>query len=142
VDLKQLMRASPFHQWLGVELTRIDADEIEVRLPYRAEFAGEEDGTNIHGGIIATLADITACFAVMSQIDRDVPSIDLHVDYLRMAPIGSDLIAIGRAVKTGRMLGVADVQISTDAGRVIAIGRAKVVTSAPNRETLTGTEGS
>ncbi|MCC6801611.1 MAG: PaaI family thioesterase [Anaerolineae bacterium] len=142
MDLKQLMCESPFHRWLGVELVRVDADEIEVRLPYRAEFAGEEGGTNIHGGIIATLADITACFAIMSQIDRDVPSIDLHVDYLRMAPVGHDLVATGRAVKVGRTLGIADVQISTDEGRVIAIGRAKVVTSAPNRETLTRMEGS
>ncbi len=142
MDLQQLMRASPFHRWLGVELVRIGDDEIEVRLPYREEFAGEEDGTNIHGGIIATLADITACFAVMSQIQRDVPSIDLHVDYLRMAPVGGDLVAIGRAVKVGRTLGVADVEISTIEGRLIAVGRAKVVTSAPNRETLTRTEGS
>jgi uncharacterized protein (TIGR00369 family) len=139
-DLKALMRAPAFHQWLGVELTRIDDGEVEVRLPFRSEFLGEESGTNIHGGIIATLADITACFAMMSSVRHDVPSMDLHVDYVRMAPPG-DLVAIGRTIKAGRTIGVADVEIRSSDGRMIAIARCKTVNNAPARETLTKTGG-
>ncbi len=144
MDLKQLMVASPFHRWLGVQLTKADAESVEVLLPFRPEFQGDDESTHIHGGIIATLADIAACFAVMSAIDRDVPSLDLDIDYLRMVPAPSDLIATARPVKVGRTIGVADVQIHTQDGRLVAIARAKVVTNAPERTVLTQreTEGS
>ncbi len=140
MDLITLMRASPYHQWLGVELTRQEPDEIEIRLPYRAEFSGSDEGTNIHGGIIATLADITACFAIVNKTGSDAPNIDLHLDYLRMAPDKSDLIAVGRAAKVGRTIGVADVEIRTPDGRLIAIARSKVTTNTPGRDTLTKPE--
>jgi uncharacterized protein (TIGR00369 family) len=137
VDLRQLMRMPAYHRWLGVELVRVGHDEVEVRLPYREEFLGDETGTNIHGGIIATLADIAACFAVISTVGRDVPTLDIRVDYLRMAPPGQALIAVARTIKAGRTIGLADVEIRTDGGRVVAVARATFVTSTPGRETLT-----
>jgi uncharacterized protein (TIGR00369 family) len=140
MDLAQLLQAAPYHRWLGVRLTRQDNDGVEIRLPYRPEFSGSDEGINIHGGIIAALADIAACFAVIHKTGNDAPNIDLHVDYLRMAPDGQDLIAIGRAAKLGRTISVADVEIRTDDGRVIAIARSKVTTSAPSRDTLTKKE--
>jgi uncharacterized protein (TIGR00369 family) len=135
------MRASPYHQWLGVELVREQAGEVEVYLPYRDEFAGSADRTNIHGGIISTLADIAACFAMMSSTGYDTPNLDLRVDYLRMARAGTDLVAVAKTVKAGRTIGVADVEIRTPEGRVIAVGRSTLVTSALKRDTLTGNQG-
>lgn len=137
MDLYSSMRASPYHRWLGVELIQEQEGKVEVHLPYREEFLGDEAGTNIHGGIIATLADITACFAMMSSTGNDAPNIDLHVDYLRMAPRGSSLIATGRSVKAGRTIGVADVEVRTEDGRLIAVGRSKLANNAPGRDTLT-----
>lgn len=141
LDLKTMMRASPFHQWLGVELVRADADGVEVRLPFREEFRGDDAGTNIHGGIISTLADITACFAMMNVTDHDAPNIDLSIEYLRMAPGGANLTAVGRVVKAGRTLGVADVEVRTEDGRLVAVGRSKLANSAPSRDTLTKSGG-
>ncbi|WP_343421526.1 PaaI family thioesterase [Candidatus Flexifilum breve] len=142
MDLSVMMHASPYHRWLGVELTRQESDEIEIRLPYRPEFSGSDEATNIHGGIIATLADITACFAIINKTGSDAPNIDLHLDYLRMAPDRSDLIAVGRAAKVGRTIGVADVEIRTPEGRLVAIARSKVTTTTPGRDTLTKSERS
>jgi uncharacterized protein (TIGR00369 family) len=136
MDLKQLLTQTPFHRWLGVELVRADEHEVEVYLPYREEFNGDDDAPHLHGGIIATLADIAACFAVISASGHDVPSIDLHVDFLRMAPCAS-LTAVGRAIKVGRTIGVADVEVRGEDGRVVAIARAKVATNAPGRDILT-----
>jgi uncharacterized protein (TIGR00369 family) len=135
--LKQMMVASPFHRWLGVELLRAADGEVEVRLPYRPEFSGNDEGTNIHGGVISTLADITACFAIMSATQNDAPNLDLRVDYLRMAPDGSDLIAIGKTIKAGRSIGVADVEIRTPDGRLVAVGRSTMATNVPSRDVLT-----
>lgn len=142
LDFAGLMNESPFHRWLGVTLAQVEPGKVEVRLPYREEFRGDDEATHIHGGIIATLADIAACFAVMSAINRDAPSLDLDVEYLRMVPTGVGLVASAHAVKVGRTIGVADVEIHTEDGRQVAIARAKVVTNALTRETLTQKEGS
>ena len=137
MDLHQLMRMPAYHRWLGVELVRAGDGEVEVRLPYREEFLGDDAGTNIHGGIIAALADIAACFAVISAVGRDVPTLDIRLDYLRLAPPGQALIATASTVKAGRTIGLADVEIRTDSGRVVAVARATFVTGSPGRETLT-----
>jgi uncharacterized protein (TIGR00369 family) len=96
------MRQPAFHRWLGVELVRAADGEVEVRLPYRPEFAGDAQGHNVHGGVIATLADIAGCFAVMSAVGHEVPTLDLRMDYLRMALPGEELRAVARVLKAGR----------------------------------------
>lgn len=137
MNLKEMMQDSPYHRWLGVELISVEAGKVVVRLPFREEFLGSDERTNIHGGIISTLADIAACFAMMSSTGNDAPNLNLHVDYLRMAAPDTDLIATGTSVKTGRSVGVADVEIHTLDGRLIAVGRSTLVTNAPPRDTLT-----
>ena len=138
MDLKTLITQSPYHRWLGVELLEQEPGMVKVRLPYRAEFAGNDEATNIHGGVISALADITVCFAMMSQTGHDAPNVNLSVEYLRMVQTGMTLIATGRVVKAGRTLGVADVEIHTDGGKLIAVGRSTLINTAPNREQLTG----
>lgn len=138
MDLAALMQSSPYHRWLGLELVRASDGEVEVRLPYREEFLGSDAGTNVHGGIIATLADVAGCFAVMSAIGRDAPTADIRLDCLRMVPPNVELRAVARTVKAGRTLGLADVEVRTGDGKLVAVARGTYVTSAPSRETLVG----
>ncbi len=142
MDLQKRMHDSPYHRWLGVQLLRDDVGEVEVRLPFREEFLASDDRSNIHGGIISTLADLTTCFAMMSTTGKDAPNMNLQVDYLRMAGPDTDLIARGTTVKSGRTVGVADVEIRTPNGRLIAVGRSTLVNSSPPRQTLTKTDTS
>jgi len=131
MNLYEIMRLSPYHRWLGVELARAQEGEVEVRLPYREEFRGDDAGAYIHGGIIATLADIACIFALMSAIDQDVPTLDMRIDYLRAAKAGEDLIATARTVKAGRTVGVADAEIRSPDGKLVAVGRATGMTNMP-----------
>lgn len=137
MNLADKIAQSPYHRWLGVELLRADAGEVEVRLPFREEFLASDDRLSVHGGIISTLADLTTCFAMMSATGRDAPNMNLQVDYLRMVGPDTDLIARGRTVKAGRSVGVADVEIRAPSGRLVAVGRSTLANAAPSRETLT-----
>ena len=137
MDLHKRIREAPYHRWLGVELLRADCGEVEVRMPFREEFLASDDRLSVHGGIISTLADLTTCFAMMSSTGKDAPNMNLQVDYLRMVGPDTDLIARGKAVKTGRTVGVADVEIRTTEGRLVAVGRSTLVNNAAPRETLT-----
>jgi uncharacterized protein (TIGR00369 family) len=126
VSLDQLANfletVSPFQQFLGVKVVKAEAGMVEILLPFRAELLGEREPPYIHGGVIATLLDIAACGAIMSSMGRDVPTIDLRVDYLRPGGKG-DLIARGRTVRVGRTLGVADAEVLDQQGKVLALGR-------------------
>lgn len=113
---------SPFQQFLGIRVVKAEKGFIEIVLPFRSDFLGDRDPAYIHGGVVASLLDIAACSAVMAELERDVPTIDLRVDYLRPAGPG-DLTAIGRVVRVGRTLGVADAEAFDADRRLVAVGR-------------------
>jgi uncharacterized protein (TIGR00369 family) len=107
---------SPFHRLIGLELVRAQDGDVEMRLPWRDEL-GRADGSDwFHGGVLSALIDIAGDYAIASRLGRGVPTIDLRVDYLRPARRGN-LRALARAVKVGRTVGVADVELRDANGR-------------------------
>jgi uncharacterized protein (TIGR00369 family) len=119
---------SPFHRLIGLELVRAEQGDVELRLAWREEFRREDGSDWYHGGIISALVDIAGDYAIASKLGRWVPTIDLRVDYLRPAREGA-LVARARAVKVGKTVGVADVELRNGQGAVVAIGRAAYSTS-------------
>jgi uncharacterized protein (TIGR00369 family) len=113
---------SRFHRLLGLELVRANDGVVEMRLPWRDELARADGSDWFHGGVISALIDIAGDYAIASRLGRGVPTIDLRVDYLRPARRG-DLRALARAVKVGRTVGVADVELRDANDAVVAIGR-------------------
>ena len=114
----------PLHQWLKPELVSIDeaSSEITMRLPLRSDFRRHPDRPEVHGGIIAALADMAGHAAVAAKVRHGVPTIDLRVDFLRMAA-GGFLLASATLIKLGRTIAVVDIKIADDAARLVAIGR-------------------
>ena len=105
LDIERLWRGwqrSPFHAFLEIDLTRFDreAGTAEFTIPFKDAYkrtAGEE---GIHGGALASIIDVTADFALAVAMNRmGFPTIDLRIDYLRMAGDG-DLMA--RAARSRR----------------------------------------
>src|SRR5262249_10767818 len=122
---------SPFMRFLGLEVVRADKGVIEVRLPFREEFIRHDGSDWLHGGVVSALADIVGDYAVVTETGQGVPTIDLRVDYLRPARRG-DLVAVGRTLRVGRTVSVADVEIRDASGAVVAVGRA--VYASPRKE--------
>jgi uncharacterized protein (TIGR00369 family) len=122
---------TPFHHWLRPKLTSVDEakSEVVISLALRQDFRRIPERPEIHGGVIAALIDITAHAAIASKLFHGAGTIDLRVDYLRLAA-GSALKATGKVVKLGRTIGVADVQINDDRDRTVAIGRGAYLTKS------------
>jgi uncharacterized protein (TIGR00369 family) len=116
------LAGSPYQRFLGLEFVRYDDGVCEIRMPFREELLREDGSDWLHGGVISALVDIAGDYAVESQTEGDVPTIDLRVDYLRPAKRGA-LVATGRVVKAGRRVFVADVEVKDEEGRLVAIGR-------------------
>lgn len=117
--------APPLHAWMQVKLEAYDpaSGEVRLRLPMREAFKRNAARPHIHGGILAALADIAGHAAVAAKVRHGVPTIDMRVDFLRMAA-GEYLIATASLVKFGRTIALADVRITDAEGRLVATGRA------------------
>lgn len=121
-EVQEFLLDSPLHRFLGLRMLRYGDGEAEILLPFREEIVGSPHVPYIHGGIIATLLDIAGDYAIASTVGRDVPTIDMRVDYLRTAGL-EDLIGTGRAIRVGRTIGVADAEVRNRAGQLLAVGR-------------------
>lgn len=120
---------TPFHQWLLPELVKVDDQEgsVTLRLPVRPEFCRLPGRPELHGAIVAAMVDISGHAAIAAKVLHSVATIDMRVDYLRLAS-GTELVAVATAVKVGRTIGVVDVRITDDQKKLVAIGRAAFVT--------------
>ena len=68
--LAAMVKDCPFHRWLGVELISLDETGIAIRTPWRAEFVSDPDRGYAHGGVLASLIDLAADYAVAARIGR------------------------------------------------------------------------
>lgn len=127
-ELDKLVRNSPFHHWLGVRLKALRDDEIEIEMPWREEFVSHPGIRYTHGGILATLIDLAADYAVAARIGRGVPTVDLRVDYHKAAMPGP-LIAKASIIKVGGTLATAEARVYDESGRtLLASGRGVYLT--------------
>ena len=124
---------SPYMRFLGLEIVRAEKGLVEMRLPYREEFLRHDGSDWLHGGVISALADIAGDYAVITETSAGVPTIDMRVDYLRPARRG-DLTALGKTVRVGRTVCVADVEIRDSIGTLVAVGRACYASPRPPTE--------
>lgn len=121
---------SPYIRFLGLRVVRAEKGLVEIRLPFREEFLRHDGSDWLHGGVISALADIAGDYAVITETAVGVPTIDMRVDYLRPARRG-DLVAVGRTVRVGRTVCVADVEIRDTVGSLVAVGRACYASPRP-----------
>jgi uncharacterized protein (TIGR00369 family) len=129
-EVQELIDRGPYLRWLGLKVLALDVESIEVRATWREEWVANPKLNQTHGGILAALIDFAADFALVKTTGRGVPTIDMRVDYHRLAKPG-DLIAKGRVIKLGRQFSVCEALILDQAGALIASGRGTYLTSLP-----------
>ncbi len=128
-DLEVRLLKAPFHRWLGLSVVDVTPEEITVKATWRDDFVVNADAGYTHGGILATLIDIVADFALAARLGRPFPTIDLRVDYHRPAMRG-ELICKGRVLKAGAQVSSAEASIFDGEGRLLASGRGVYLTAA------------
>jgi len=122
--LQQELELPPFHRILRPRPVDADPDKgiVIVGIDFRDELRRLPNDDAYHGGVIATLIDLTGHAAVAVKIGQMAPTIDLRIDYLRPAN-NSSLTATAKLISAGKSVARVDVEIVDDRGRPIAIGR-------------------
>ncbi len=122
--LQRYLDNSPFIAFMRMRAKAVEpeTETVVLEMPMRAEFERGKGTGQYHGGVIATFIDVAGDFAVALVVGGPVPTINLRVDYLRPATQTS-LTATARVRRAGRTVGVVDIDVHDDNGKLVAVGR-------------------
>lgn len=91
---------------LGFVFVDMEENRGVLKLPYRADLAGDDETGVLAGGAVTALLDHTAGLAVLSGMEGPgfTATLDLKIDYQRPAEPGKDLIAEAHCYKRTRTI--------------------------------------
>ena len=126
--LRRAVEKGPYYQLLGITLEEIDIGLTRFRMPYKKELTqifGE-----VHGGAIASLADTSVAFALMTLIQpgERVATVEFKINFFKRVN-GGEIFGEAKIVKKGKQLATADIEIKNEKGDLIAKGMATYVIS-------------
>ena len=121
MDVKRFFEEMPFADLLGVEVTRVAGGHAEGRVEMRPELSWHSERPMAHGGVTFTLADTVGGAALVSLVDRPVPTIDMRVDYHEVG--SGDLRAEADVVRLGEQVGSVDVAVHSADDTLVADAR-------------------
>jgi uncharacterized protein (TIGR00369 family) len=127
-ELKQVMDACEFDRWLGLVAEHVDDESLVIRMPLRTEILGTPHVDRLHGGVVASLIDATACYLLIAHLNKRVSTVNLVVEYLR--PSHGEMTARAHIVKLGRQICVVSVEVTGANGKLAATGRATIAPSS------------
>ena len=117
--LQAAFDASEFHRAINGRLTR-SADGVTLEATLADTFSISLG--RLHGGVVASLLDTAATWALIATTGAAWVTADLRVDFLKPVPSGR-VVVQGTVVRSGRRIGRATASILVDgAPAATAIG--------------------
>jgi uncharacterized protein (TIGR00369 family) len=129
-ELQERLGHSAFIDSLNLTVLSADPEKQQVvmRAAMRPEFERGRGTGQWHGGPIAAIIDTVGDFALVMLLGRPLPTVNFRVDYLRPA-IDTALVVTATVRRSGRLVGIVDVDVANEAGTLLAIGRATYATA-------------
>jgi len=111
----------PIFEALRMRDVVFDAGQCELRVPRQRMYDGVFE--SFHGGILMTIADSAACFAVLTTTPADqiLTTTDMNIRFL--APCLSDVQVKARVIKRGRLMCPVAVDLFDAAGKLVAVAQ-------------------
>ena len=126
---RSILKAQPFSNLMGAELTAFDTGSAEISLPVREDF--KQQHGFLHGGVISYLADNCLTYAGGSVLGNAVTS-EYKINYVRPA-MGHMLVARATVLSSGKRQAVCEC-------RILAIGEKGETLVAVAQGTITKAE--
>ena len=126
--IREKLKGQGFMHLIGADLTRIEPGRVEATVPLTPQH--QQQLGYAHGGLIATLADLTAGFASVALVQKPVVTAELKVSYLNPG-IGRELRAVGWVLKAGRRLHFCEAEVWCDDVLVAKASATTAVVEAP-----------
>ena len=120
--IKNLFSSSPAFSLLNMVIREATSDSSLVTMDLESKH--HHPFGHVHGGIIASIIDTAAFWAVYYSLEDETAgmvSVDLKLNFLAPVSLGQ-LTARGRKIKLGRSLGYSSVKVTDDDDNIIAHG--------------------
>ncbi len=118
---------APMKRTFGMELSFGADGDATFSMPNNPAF--HHSFRDTHGGVIATLLDNAGWFTAATRYDHWVNTSELTVR-LHEPARKEDLLAVGRVVRAGRRMCVAEMSVRSATGRLVATGSGCFVVSS------------
>jgi uncharacterized protein (TIGR00369 family) len=111
----------PIVDFLKLEVSAFEEGFCEMKAPRRPGYDGVFE--SFHGGLIMTVADSAACFAIFTLTGPDVKLTTTDMNIRFLAPCLSGVIAKAKVIKQGRTLCPVGIDLFDEAGKQVAIAQ-------------------
>ena len=111
----------PIVSTLGMVFRKLEPGFCCLEVPYDARYEGVCE--SFHGGVLMTIADSAACFAILACTgpEQILTTTDMNIRFL--APCLTDVTAKARVIKFGRTLCPVHVDLFDENERHIAVAQ-------------------
>lgn len=129
----------PIVETLSMRIDELDDGLCKATVPREIRYDGIYE--SLHGGLLMTIADSIACFAIMTRTGPGQPmtTTDMNIRFLR--PCLTDASAVARVIKFGRTLCPVGVDLYDAAANHVAVAQVNYILLAkmPKRESSPAT---
>ena len=113
--------------WSGTKPRQVQFGQgsCRIKIPYATCYEGVFE--SLHGGIMMTVADSVACFAIftLTGADQRLTTTDMNIRFL--APCLADLTAEARVIKLGATMCPVAVDLHDDNGKLVAVAQVNYI---------------
>ena len=108
-DPGELMSGLPHSKAIGMRLHKSTRGTALLTVPWDEKLVGDPESGILHGGVITALLDTACGSAVMSMPEklRSAATLDLRIDYMRLATQGATVYARAECYRMTRSIGFA-----------------------------------
>jgi uncharacterized protein (TIGR00369 family) len=126
-----LFDRAPIKRSMGINFYYDPDGSAVFELPYNPGFDHALD--DVHGGAIATILDNAGWFTVAPYYDNWVSTAEMQIRLLKPAR-RADLISKGRVLTIGKRVAMAEMEVTTKDGTLIAKGSGTFVVTTLSTE--------
>jgi len=111
----------PIVKTLQLEIVLLSDGYCEANVPRKLKYDGVFK--SFHGGLLMTIADSTACFAILTKTGPEVrlTTTDMNIRFL--APCLSNVTAKAKVIKLGRPLVPVSVDLFDSTNKLVAVAQ-------------------
>lgn len=116
-ELRAKEAGEPIASFLNMRLVELAPGYAKVAMKLKPEYVNFNG--LIFGGVVMSLADQAFAYAINS-ISKPSAATQFNIYFIAAAEVGDELTAEGRVVKSGRRVGVSEMTVTNQAGKLIA----------------------
>ena len=115
----------PIVDTLQIKIVSLSAGYCETVVPRKLCYEGVFE--SFHGGLLMTIADSTACFAIFTKTGPFIKLTTTDMNIRFLSPCLSDVTAKAKLIKLGRTLCPVSVDLFDTAGKLVAVAQVNYI---------------